>query len=401
MNVPFVDLKAQHRSIADEVQQAILAVFERSDFILGQDVGLFEEEFAAYCDAKHAVGVDSGTSALELALRALGIGPGDEVITAANTFIATVFAISYTGARPVLVDVDPETCNMDPARIEAAISARTRAIIPVHLYGQPAHMDPILDIARRHNLVVVEDACQAHGARYRGRRTGSIGHAAAFSFYPSKNLGACGDAGMIVTNDEHVAATVRMLREYGQRTKHHHDVQGYNRRLDTLQAAILRVKLRHLDAWKAARRGHARLYGELLAEASAASFSPSDRGVVLPVEAEYAESVYHLYVIRVSSPTGKEVSSPTGKEVSRPPVSVSQTGDRNGLMAHLRARGIATGIHYPIPVHLQDACRDLGYAAGSFPVTERYAGQILSLPMYAELTPSAIAYVADAIKEFA
>ena len=396
MNVPFVDLAAQHRTLTEEIQEAMLAVFGRSDFILGQDVRLLEEEFAAYCGARHAVGVDSGTSALELALRAFGIGPGAEVITVANTFIATVFAISYTGARPVLVDIDPQTCNIDPAQVEVAISAKTRAIVPVHLYGQPAHMDPILDIARRHHLTVIEDACQAHGARYQGRRTGSLGHAAAFSFYPSKNLGACGDGGMVVTDDQNIAAAVRMLREYGQRTKYYHEIEGYNRRLDTLQAAILRVKLPHLDKWKAARRAHAQLYGELLSAASSEWLE-----VALPVEAEYAESVYHLYVIRVSSPAGEAPHTTAPQAMAQAAGSAdAQPGCRDRLMAHLRAKGISTGIHYPIPVHLQAACRNLGYARGSFPITERYAGQILSLPMYAELTPSAIAYVADAIKEF-
>jgi dTDP-4-amino-4,6-dideoxygalactose transaminase len=362
--VPFVDLSAQYTAIADEMNDAILQVVQDSGFILGRDVGLFEEEFAAFCQAQCAVGVDSGTSALELALRACGIGPGDEVITAANTFIATALAISCTGATPVLVDVDPRTYTMDVSSLERAISTRTRAIIPVHLYGQPADMDPILEIARQRDLIVIEDACQAHGARYKGRRVGSLGHAAAFSFYPAKNLGAYGDGGMVVTNDEQVAESVRMLRNYGQREKYHHVVRGYNRRLDTLQAAVLRVKLQHLDAWNAARRQHARLYGELLAH------SP----VAVPVEPNYAESVYHLYVIRVE--------------------------DRDGVSAYLRDKGIATGIHYPIPIHLQPAYRDLGYEEGCFPVTEACAGQILSLPMYAELTPGAVEYVAEAIRDF-
>lgn len=364
MNVPFVDLRAQYMSLASEVQQAISAVLERGDFILGKEISLFEEEFAAYCGVKHAIGVDSGTSALELALRAYGIGPGDEVITAANTFIATAFAVSYTGATPVLVDVDPQTYTIDVSLLENAITDRTRAIIPVHLYGHPADMNPILEIAQQHGLVVIEDACQAHGAKYKGKRVGSLGRAAAFSFYPAKNLGAYGDGGMVVTNDERVAESLRMLRNYGQREKYHHVLRGYNHRLDTLQAALLRVKLKHLDAWNAARRQRARLYGELLAHSS----------VILPMEADYAEHVYHLYVIRIE--------------------------DRDELRSHLHDKGIATGIHYPIPIHLQPAYRDLGYEKGSFPVTEEYAEQILSLPMYAELTPGSIEYVADAIRRF-
>jgi dTDP-4-amino-4,6-dideoxygalactose transaminase len=362
--VPFVDLAAQYRTIAGEVNEAVAQALSRTDFILGRDVGQFEEEFAAYCTAAHAVGVDSGTSALELALRAYAIGPGDEVITVANTFIATAFAISYTGATPRLVDADPATYNLDVTRLEAAITPRTRAIIPVHLYGQPADMDPILEIARRYDLVVIEDACQAHGARYKGQRVGTLGHAAAFSFYPAKNLGAYGDGGMLVTNDPQVAAAVRQLRDYGQQGKYNHVVLGYNHRLDTVQAAILRVKLRHLDAWNAARREHAALYSGLLRGA----------GVVTPVTAPFADPVWHLYVIRAE--------------------------DRAGLQQALTAHGVNTGIHYPRPIHLQQAYRDLGYTPGDFPVTEQYAGQILSLPMYAELTPDRIAYVAETIREW-
>jgi len=372
MNVPFVDLRAQYRSLASEVQQAISAVLERGDFILGKEVSLFEEEFAAYCGVKHAVGVDSGTSALELVLRAFDIGPGDEVITAANTFIATALAVSYTGARPVLVDVDPQMYTIDLSLLESAITDRTRAVIPVHLYGHPVDMDPILEIALQHGLVVIEDACQAHGAKYKGKRVGSLGHAAAFSFYPAKNLGAYGDGGMVVTNDERVAESLQLLRNYGQREKYHHLLRGYNHRLDTLQAAVLRVKLKHLDEWNAARRRHAQLYGELLAHSPA----------VPPVEADYAEPVYHLYVIRVEA----------CPERSR--------RNRDGLRACLHDKGIATGIHYPIPIHLQPAYRDLGYEKGSFPVTEEDAGQALSLPMYAELTPDLIEYVAETIRDF-
>jgi dTDP-4-amino-4,6-dideoxygalactose transaminase len=365
MKVPFVDLRAQYQSVAREVQQAISVVLERGDFILGREVRLFEEEFAAYCGAEYAVGVDSGTSALELALRAFDIGPRDEVITAANTFIATALAISYTGATPVLVDVDPQTYTIDVSLLERVITDQTKAIVPVHLYGHPVDMDPIMEIAAKDGLVVIEDACQAHGAKYKGRRVGSLGHAAAFSFYPAKNLGAYGDGGIVVTNDRRIAESLQMLRNYGQSEKYHHLVQGFNHRLDTLQAAVLRVKLKHLDAWNASRRQHAQLYRELLAT------SP----VVLPVEASYAEAVYHLYVIRVR--------------------------DRDGLRAYLQDRGVTTGIHYPIPIHLQPGYRDLGHEKGSFPVTEEYAKQILSLPMYAELTPASIGYVAKAIEGLA
>lgn len=362
--VPFVDLAAQYAGIAEDVNGAIAHVLSRTDFILGQDVGLFESEFAAFCDTEHAIGVDSGTSALELAMTACGIGPGDEVITTANTFIATILAISYTGATPVLVDIDPRTYVMDPALLEGAITPRTKAIIPVHLYGHPADMDPVLDLAELHNLTVIEDASQAHGARYKGKRIGSFGRAAAFSLYPAKNLGAYGDAGIVVTNDAKMAEALRLLRNYGSTKKYHHIVRGYNRRLDTLQAAVLRVKLERIDAWNAARRQRAQQYNQLL----------RDSPVVLPVVADFAEPVYHLYVIRVQ--------------------------DRDGLQAHLNEKGISTVIHYPIPIHLQPAYRDLGYARGDFPITEGYADQILSLPMYPELTSDAIEYVAYAIKEY-
>lgn len=359
--VPFVDLAAQYPTIATEIDEAIAKVIRGADFILGREVGLFEEEFAAYCEARYAVGVDSGTSALELALRVYEIGPGDEVITAANTFIASALAISHTGATPVLVDVDPYTYTIDVAGIAKAITPRTKAILPVHLYGHPADMDPIRQLAEKHGLVVIEDACQAHGARYKGKRTGSLGHAAAFSFYPGKNLGAFGDGGMVVTNDRDIAKRLEMLRNYGQREKYHHQFRGYNRRLDTLQAAILRVKLKHLEEWNAARRKNAELYQEFLEGA----------GVVTPAEAPGAESVWHLYVIR--------------------------TEDRDTLRKSLVSRGISAGIHYPIPIHLQPAYKDLGHKHWDFPITEACAQRILSLPMYAELTPELIKYVAESV----
>src|SRR5437879_6276178 len=362
--VPFVDLAAQYRTIEGEINEATFRVIQQTDFILGREVSLFEEEFAAFCEARYAVGVDSGTSALELALRAYDIGLGDEVITAANSFIASALAISHAGAKPVLVDVDPYTYTMDVASIESAITPRTKAILPVHLYGHPAHMDPIRQLADKHGLVVIEDACQAHGARYKGRRAGSLGHAAAFSFYPGKNLGAYGDGGMVVTNDADIRKRLEMLRNYGQEEKYHHLTQGFNRRLDTLQAAVLRVKLKYLEKWNAARRWQAELYHRLLAGTA----------LVLPSEAVGAQSVWHLYVIR--------------------------TEHRDKLKEYLASRGIAAGIHYPVPIHLQPAYKKLGYKQGSFLVTEQYAQRILSLPMYAELTPELIEYVSKTILTF-
>jgi dTDP-4-amino-4,6-dideoxygalactose transaminase len=364
LHVPFVDLRAQYSALEKEVNRAVAKVMREADFILGRDVERFEEEFAVYCEAKCAVAVDSGTSALELILRAYEIGPGDEVITVANTFIATVLAISSTGATPVLVDVDAAAYTVDVAAIEAAITPRTRAILPVHLYGLPADMEPILQLARQHDLLVIEDACQAHGARYKGRRVGALGHAGAFSFYPAKNLGAFGDAGIVVTNDKEMAGRVRMLRDYGQRAKYHHVVKGYNHRMDTIQAAVLHAKLPYLDQWNAARRQHAGRYCALLAES----------GVALPVEPPYAESVYHLFVIRSEM--------------------------RDSLKSYLTDRGVATGIHYPIPIHLQPAYAEFGLKPGAFPVTERYAGQLLSLPMYPELTPEHIQHVANTFMSF-
>jgi dTDP-4-amino-4,6-dideoxygalactose transaminase len=362
--VPFVDLAAQYSTIADEINETTSRIIQKADFILGREVRLFEEEFAAFSEARYAVGVDSGTSALELALRAYDIGPGNEVITAANSFIASALAISHAGATPVLVDVDPFTHTIDVTGIERAITSRTKAIIPVHLYGHPAHMDPIRQIAEQHGLIVIEDACQAHGARYKGRRAGSLGHAAAFSFYPGKNLGAYGDGGMVVTNDADIRKRLEMLRNYGQEEKYHHLTQGFNRRLDTLQAAVLRVKLKYLEKWNAARRWQAELYHRLLAGTA----------LVLPSEAVGAQSVWHLYVIR--------------------------TEHRDKLREYLASRGIAAGIHYPVPIHLQPAYKNLGYKRGSFPVTEQYAQRILSLPMYAELTPELIEYVSKSILTF-
>jgi dTDP-4-amino-4,6-dideoxygalactose transaminase len=361
--VPFVDLAAQHATIHPQLTRAAARVLRDADFILGRDVERFEEAFAQYCGCEYAVGVDSGTSALQLTLEAYHIGAGDEVIAPANTFIATALAISCAGATPVLVDVDPRAHTLDVERLEDAITDRTRAILPVHLYGQPADMDAVLEVARRHRLVVIEDACQAHGARYKGRPVGSLGAAAAFSFYPSKNLGACGDGGIVVTNDVETARSLRMLRNYGQDKKYHHIVRGYNRRLDTLQAALLRVKLKYCDAWTTARRRRGELYNRLL-----------EGSVVTPVVAGYSEPVWHLYVIEVD--------------------------DRDGLQKHLADRGIETAIHYPVPIHLQPAYRALGYHAGDFPVTERAARRILSLPMYPELPFDAIEEVVAEVRGF-
>ena len=366
MNIPFVDLQSQYQSIKEDVDAAVLGVMQRGDYILGAAVKEFEGEFARYCDAAHCVGVDSGYSALELILRALNIGAGDEVIAPANTFVATVFTISNTGAKPVLVDCHPETYNIDPAKIEAAITPRTRAIMPVHLYGQPADMDPILAIAKKHRLYVVEDAAQGHGARYKGKRVGGIGHAAGFSFYPGKNLGAYGDGGAVVTNDPDLADRVRMMRNLGMKVKYHHEIKGYNNRLDTMQAAVLNVKLPHLDGWNAGRRRAAAEYGELLADVP---------GVTIPAVADNVEPVYHLYVIR--------------------------TKNRDELMQRLDAVGIASGLHYPIPIHLLPAYRELGYKKGDFPITEPYADEIVSLPIYAELTDAQVAEVAAVVREFA
>lgn len=363
-NVQFVDLTAQYQAIDGEIDRAIAGVLQRCDFVLGRGVEEFEDQFATFCCSRHGIAVDSGLSALELALRAFDVGPAHEVITAANTFIATALAISATGATPVLVDIDPVTYNIDPQLVRKAITPQTKAILPVHLYGQPADMDPILEIAQEHGLVVIEDACQAHGARYKGKRAGSLGHAAAFSFYPGKNLGAYGDGGMIVTNDPALADKLRMLRNYGQRKKYQHEIRGFNHRLDTLQAEILKVKLKHLDDWNASRRLHAQQYCELLQGTS----------LMLPQVPEYAESVWHLHVVRVQQ--------------------------RDQLARYLAEQGISTGVHYPIPLHLQPAYHDLGYVRGSFPVTEAFASELLSLPMYPELLPSAVDCTVSAIREF-
>ena len=365
MKIPFVDLRAQYEAIAREIDAAMAAVIARADFILGEDVELFEREFADYCEAKYAIGLDSGLSALELALRAFDIGNGDEVITVSHTFVATVAAISSVGAHPVLVDIDRDTYNIDPLQIEGAITSRTKAIIPVHLYGQPAEMDKILEIARTRNLLVIEDACQAHGARYKEKRVGSLGNAACFSFYPGKNLGAYGDAGMVVTDNAEMAERIKMLRNYGQKEKYQHVLPAYNRRLDTLQAAVLRVKLRHLDEWNESRQRAAKLYDELLRD--------SDE-VRTPFRAEESSHVYHLYVIEYPH--------------------------RDALASYLREEGIAPNLHYPLPVHLQPCYLHLGLERGSFPATEDASAHVLSLPIYPEITEEQIRYVCNQIHRF-
>jgi dTDP-4-amino-4,6-dideoxygalactose transaminase len=348
--IPFVDLRAQYFSIKEEVHAAIAHVLETSQFTLGEEVAAFEEEFAAYCQARHAVAVNTGTSALHLALLAAGVGQGDEVITVPFTFVATVAAIYYSGARTVFVDIDPVSYTMDPAKIEAAITPKTKAIIPVHLYGQCADMSPILEVAKRHGLTVIEDACQAHGAEYQGRKAGSMGDLGCSSFYPGKNLGAYGEGGMVVTdNPEHTRA-IRMLRDWGAETKYQHVLKGYNYRMEGIQGAVLRVKLRYLEEWTEARRAAARRYDAIFAGSS----------VHTPQQLPNRRHVYHIYAIR--------------------------TDQRKTVQDALSKDGIHTGIHYPIPVHLLPAYADLGYKAGNFPHSERAASQVLSLPMFAELT---------------
>jgi dTDP-4-amino-4,6-dideoxygalactose transaminase len=362
MKIPLVDLKAQYASIKPEIDAALQRVLDETDFISGSAVAEFEQSFASYCGTRSAVGLANGTDALQLSLLALGVGHGDEVITAVNTFIATSEAISATGARPIFVDNDPHTYTIDVTKIEEKITPRTKAIIPIHLYGQPAAMDAVNEIAARHDLQVIEDAAQAHGASFNGKTVGTLGRLACFSFYPGKNLGAYGDAGAIATNDEALANMVRMLANHGRLKKYEHEIEGYNSRLDTLQAAILSVKLRHLRAWTQKRQENAFIYSQHLAHAST---------IVTPVVHPYATHVFHLYVVRVQQ--------------------------REKVQQALREAGIATGIHYPIPLHRQPAYKYLGLPTGSYPVAERFAGEILSLPMYPELSADQIAFICDTL----
>ncbi len=359
--IPLVDLRAQYQEIKHEVEAAIHRVLESSRFVLGPEVEAFEQGFATFCRTRHAVAVNSGTSALHLALLAAGVGPGSEVITVPFTFVATVATILYAGAKPVLVDIDPRTLTIDPGKIEAAVTSRTVAILPVHLYGHPADMDPILQIAKKHGLVVIEDCAQAHGAEYHGRRVGSMGAVGCFSFYPSKNLGAYGEGGAVTTDDEDFAHKVRLLRNWGAPQRYTHLLKGYNYRMDAIQGAILRVKLAHLEKWTESRRHHARSYDRLLAHS----------GVELPIAQSWARHVYHVYGIR------------------------SET--RDAIRKSLLARDIHCEVHYPVPVHLQPAFADLGYQKGDFPTAESVAETQLSLPIYPELTKSQIEGVAAVI----
>lgn len=362
MKVPYLDLKAQYEPIRGEIADAIQQVLDKTAFAGGPFVAQFEKEFAAFCGTQFATGVGSGTDALWAALLGLGIGPGDEVITVPDTFIATAEAISWVGAKPVFVDVDPATYNMDPSKLEAAISPKTRAIIPVHLFGQMADMDPIMEIARKRKLFVIEDASQAHGAEYKGKKAGSIGDAGCFSFYPGKNLGAYGEAGAVVTSNEDLDKKMRMLRDHGQAKKYYHSLIGWNARMDGIQGAVLSVKLKHLSAWNEGRRRNAAIYDELL---------KGVKGVTIPKQAKYARHVYHIYAIRVS--------------------------DRDRLIASLVEKDIHCGIHYPISVHLLDAYKSLNLVKGSFPVAEKSASEFVSLPMFPELTIEQIRFVAEGL----
>lgn len=362
MNVPFLNLKVQYESIKGEIDDAIQKVINKTAFAGGPFVAQFEKDFAAFCHVKYAVGVNSGTSALWLSLIGLGVGPGDEVITAPNSFIATAEAISYCGATPVFVDIDETTYNINPQLIERAITPKTKAIIPVHLFGQTADMDPILKVAQKHNLLVIEDAAQAHGALYKGQPAGSMGDAGCFSFYPGKNLGAYGEGGAVVTNNAELALKVRMLRDHGQTEKYHHEMIGWNARLEGIQAAVLSVKLKHLDDWNERRRTNAQTYATVL---------PQGSGFVLPHEAAYGRHVYHVYAVRIQN--------------------------RDEIMAVLRDKDIGCGIHYPIPIHLTGAYEKLGYTKGAFPVTEKCAREFLSLPMFPELSHEQLLRVAEVI----
>lgn len=362
MSVPFLDLQAQHAPLRAEIDRAIGEVIDRGAFAGGPFVTDFEQDFAAYCGTAESIGVGNGTDALWLALLANGVGQGDEVITVPSTFLATAEAITYAGATPVFVDIDDSTYTMNPARLKAALTPRTKAIIPVHLFGQPADMDSIMEFARAHGLVVIEDAAQAHGAEYKGRRAGSLGKAGCFSFYPGKNLGALGEAGAVVTDDPDLAEKIRALRDHGQTRKYHHAMVGWNCRMDGIQAAVLKIKLRYLTAGNEKRRAHAAFYSRVFA---------GIEDITVPVEAGYAKHVYHVYAIRVP--------------------------ERDHAMHSLQGEGIGCGIHYPIPVHLQEAYRDLGYGSGAFPMAERTSAEFLSLPMFPELTESQLEEVTEAV----
>jgi len=363
VKVPYFDLTAQYRDLRDEIREAIDRVCGKAAFILGEEVERFEHSFADYCGVKHCVGLNSGTSALHLAMLAAGIGSGDEVITSANTFFATAEAICYTGATPVFADIDPATANIDPEKIKAAITKKTRAIIPVHLYGRPANLGAIMEIAESHGLLLIEDACQAHGATYEGKRVGGFGHSAAFSFYPGKNLGAYGEGGALTTNDDEVASLARALRSHGEATRYLHKYLGYNYRMDGFQAAVLNIKLKHIDEWTAKRRAFSSLYRTLL----------SDAQVDLPQDSPDAECVYHLFVAYVE--------------------------DRDRVRGALEERGVQTAVHYPVPVHLQEAMAHLNYKEGSLPHTERACRRVLSMPLFPEMTEEQARYAAYSLSE--
>jgi len=364
MHVPFLDLHEQNAPLMTELVGAFREVSERSAFAGGPFVARFEKEFAEFCGTRYALGVGSGTDSLWLSLLALGVGPGDEVITAPNSFISTAEAISLCGARPVFVDIDERTYTMEPTQLEAAITLRTQAIVPVHIFGQMADMDPILAIARRHGMPVVEDACQAHGAEYKSRKAGSLGVAGCFSFYPGKNLGAFGEAGAVTTDEPELHSKIQMLRDHGQAAKHLHSTIGWNARMDGIQAAVLSVKLSRLAAGNAARRAHARLYDELLA---------SEHRVIRPAVALHNLHAYHIYAVRVQN--------------------------RDAVLQRMASRGVNCSIHYPVPIHLQQAYSFLGLGRGSFPVAERCASEFLSLPMYPELRAEQIQFVVDTLKD--
>lgn len=364
MNIPVFDLKRQYENLKTEIDNAFKSVLENGIFVLGENVERFEEEFAEYLGAGFAVGVGSGTEALHLSLKACDIGYGDEVITVPNTAVPTISAISFAGAKPVFVDITPDTCTMDLRKVEEKITDKTKAILPVHLYGHSTEMEQIMKLAKAHNLRVIEDACQAHGAKYNSKNAGTIGDMGCFSFYPTKNLGAYGDGGMVVTNNEELYKKLIMLRNYGEVKKFTSKIEGFNSRLDEIQSAVLRVKLKYLDEWTNKRREIATMYHQLLYNSN----------VQLPCERQWAKHVYHLFVIRVNK--------------------------RDALKDYLHERGVGTQIHYPIPIHLQDAYKKLGYKAGDFPISERNAEEILSLPIYPELTTEEIEAVAGLITEF-
>jgi dTDP-4-amino-4,6-dideoxygalactose transaminase len=364
VRVPFLDLKAHHAPLRAAFSRAIEEVIDSGAYAGGPFVSAFEDDFAAFCETKYAVGVGNGTDALWFALLALGVGPGDEVITVPSTFMATAEAITYAGAKPVFVDVDERTYTMDPAELGAALTRRTKAIVPVHLFGQPADMDPIMEFARKHELFVIEDAAQAHGAEYKGRKAGSIGDAGCFSFYPGKNLGALGEAGAVVTNNAELQEKIRTLRDHGQSKKYHHTMVGWNGRMDGIQGAVLKIKLQHLQRGNELRRTHAAQYDRALRNVE---------GVTTPHAAPYAKHVYHIYAIRVDG--------------------------RDEMMRTLEQKGIGTGVHYPVPVHLQEAYAELGHRRGSFPNSESTSADFISLPMFPELTAAQIDYVAASVKE--